>query len=161
MRFRFLSDKVGEGDNLLLREGNPGLLPGLLALEEPGHILAQDAHDLHSLQVLFDLLRVGAVDHVPVSGGNNGHLHQAEIFVQLIPSGGGARPPGGDDSGGGLEKETVPAAAEVGIEARSRKEVMAPVAPPQWTGLPNTKPSKSPAMSRNSFTLSSKTHVFF
>ena len=88
----------------------------LLALEEKRHIAAEDAHDLHALEVLPHLVRIGAVHHVPVAGGDDRHLHQAEILVQLVPGGGRARAARGDDGCRGLEREPVAAAVEVGVE---------------------------------------------
>lgn len=54
-------DEISVGGRLRLREGNAGALTGLLAFEEPRHIFAQNAHDLHTLQVFFYIGRHSAV----------------------------------------------------------------------------------------------------
>lgn len=64
--------------------GNAGFAAGVFALQEPGHVSPEDAHDLQSFQVLPDLLRAGFVHHVPVLRRNYRHLGQRKIFVQLI-----------------------------------------------------------------------------
>lgn len=53
--------------------------------------MAPRTHRLHSLQILFHLVGRCAIHCIPILRGNNRHLHQTKILIQLIPGGRGAR----------------------------------------------------------------------
>lgn len=53
--------------------------------------MAQRTHRLHSLQILFYLVGQCAIYCIPILRGNNRHLHQTKILIQLIPGGRDAR----------------------------------------------------------------------
>ena len=50
------------------------------AVKQPRHIAPECAHGLQTLEVLLDVLRVCAVDHVPVLAGDNRHMRDAGVL---------------------------------------------------------------------------------
>ena len=81
-----LSDEVRPDAGLLLGQGHGGAR-GCEALDHPGHVAAQSAHGLKTFRVLTHFVRSVAVHHVPVDGGNNGHLGNGEILVERVKGG--------------------------------------------------------------------------
>ena len=95
-------DEVEEGDGLALRHGHAGFAGGFPAAEHVGHIPGERAHGLHAFDILAHFIGSPAVHVVPVLGRDDGHLKNAEVFVDLIPCGRCAGAARGDDPGGGL-----------------------------------------------------------
>ena len=103
-------DKVRENDGLTLRQGDAGFLRGFLTAEHIGHISGERAHGLHAFGVLAHFVGGSAMYLIPVLGRDDGHLKNAEVFVDLIPCGRCAGAARGDDPGGGLQIKHINAA---------------------------------------------------
>ena len=67
-----------------------GGLAGLDALQQPGHVGAQVAHDLAAFLVQGHLIAAGAVDHRPVGGADQRHLVELRDLFHSLNGGGGA-----------------------------------------------------------------------
>ena len=102
-------DKVRENDGLTLRQGDAGFLRGFLTAEHIGHISGERAHGLHTFGVLAHFVGGSAVYLIPVLGRYDGHLKNAEVFVDLIPCGRCAGAARGDDAGCGFQIKRVEA----------------------------------------------------
>lgn len=111
-----LADKVGGDACFLLGQGDARLAPSLHTFEEIGHIPAKEAHDLHTFQILCHLLRRISMDHIPIPGGNDGHLGDGKILVELIQCGGGSCTPCGHDGRCRFQPEGINASTGGGIE---------------------------------------------
>lgn len=61
------------------------------AVQKIRHVFAEDAHCIHAFGVFFRLLRICAVHEISISRRDDRHFVQAEIFVELIVSGGSSR----------------------------------------------------------------------
>ena len=88
----------------------------LLAFQEICHIVPQDSHGLHSFQILFYFFWRRAMHHIPITGSDDGHLHQAKIFVYLIPGGSSTSPSGRYDRCCRFQVKPVGASVQNGIE---------------------------------------------
>ena len=89
------------------------------ALDHPGEIAGEVAHDLKALFVLQDLLGTVAVHHGPILAGDDGHAGDGEILIELIDRSGGAGAAGADDGGGGLAAHDGGTGIEHSIHQRS------------------------------------------
>ena len=86
------------------------------AVKQPRHIAPECAHGLQTLEVLLDVLRVRAVDHVPVGGAHRYHVGDTEVLAQSVQTGGGACPTGGGHRSAGLSGEGAASGVEYPIQ---------------------------------------------
>ncbi len=107
-RFTLIPDKIGKYERRLRRHGDPQLPANLFTFEEICHVVAQQLHRLHPFQIPPYLFWICSMDHVPITGGDNRHLHKAEILVHLIPSGGRTGPSGRKNHCSRLKEESPP-----------------------------------------------------
>lgn len=105
-----------------LRFGCGGLNARLFArldtLQKVRHVPAEVAHRLHALLVPQDFLGLAAVDHVPIGGGNNGHLTDRKILVQHVEGGRRSAPARGHDDRAGFMHESSLARVKGAVEQR-------------------------------------------
>ncbi len=72
---------------------------GIDAMEEPGHVFAEVAHDGFAFLVIFDLLLVHTEAHIPVAGAGDDHFGDEEEMVDGVVGEDGAGSSGDDDGG--------------------------------------------------------------
>ena len=87
-----------------------------LALEHCRHVATQITHCLHAFGICQHILCLAAVDHIPVAGGNKGHLVYGEVLADNIKAGTGAGSPGGDNGGAGLAPHMAAGSAEKSVQ---------------------------------------------
>ena len=104
-----LTDKIRIDNGHLRRQGEQ-FAAYIPAFQKIRHIVAQDLHSLNPFPIFPDLLRGCSMYHIPITRRNNRHLHQAEIFIHLVPGSRSPCPPGGNDCRGRLQVEPFPAA---------------------------------------------------
>ena len=89
----FLRDEIGK-DKRFPRGRRDILVTYFLAFEKVSHAVPQQLHYLYPLGILEGLFWRCSVQHIPITGCDDGHLHQAKIIVYLIPGGCGTCPAG-------------------------------------------------------------------
>ena len=99
---------VGTGDAVLPTAGD--------ALQKPCHVFSQGAHGLQAFGILSDVVGGEAMDGVPVLGGDDGHVGDGEILVELLKGGGGASASAGDDGGSEFARHAVFRGEEEAVE---------------------------------------------
>ena len=90
-----LSDVIGLDFFFLLGQSDTCIFACLDTLQQPSHIPPDGAHVLHSLQILLDLIRRIAMHLIPVCTGNDGHIADGKVFIQLVEGCGCAAPAAG------------------------------------------------------------------
>ena len=92
-----------------------GGLTGLNAAQHIGQIQPHVAHGLQILLVLQHFAALGAEGHVPVAGGDKGHMAVSDVLVDAIQRGGSTGPACHGDGGSGLHSQRL-AIVDAGIE---------------------------------------------
>lgn len=82
-------NKVHKHSRFPLRQGDTRHPGRLLTAQKIRHVPAQYPHGVHALQILPGLLCIGAVDHIPVTGGYHRHLLNGKVFIELVEGGRG------------------------------------------------------------------------
>ena len=112
------ADEIGADGIFCLGRLNPCGFACGNALQDPGHVVAQVAHDLHALFVLADILRRAAVHHWPILAGRNGHAADGEILGKLVECGGRARAARAANRRADLRAKLAAAGVEHAIQKR-------------------------------------------
>lgn len=87
-----LSDVIGLDFFFLLGQSDTCIFACLDTLQQPSHISPDGAHVLHAFQILLDLIRRIAMHLIPVCTGNDGHITDGKVFIQLVEGCGCAAP---------------------------------------------------------------------
>lgn len=93
-----LSDVIGLDFFFLLGQSDTCIFACLDTLQQPSHIPPDGAHVLHAFQILLDLIRRIAMHLIPVCTGNDGHIADGKVFIQLVEGCGCAAPAAGNHS---------------------------------------------------------------
>ena len=129
------ADEIGADGIFCLGRLNPCGFACGNALQDPGHVVAQVAHDLHALFVQGGLFGVAAVYHRPVGGADQRHLAELGNLFQGFQCAGGAGAAGaGNNSGGLLCQQAACAVAQPVHEAQHAGSGRT-----STTGPPNTQ----------------------
>ena len=110
-----LADEIGSDSGFAFGMVEAVFFAELEAFEQPGHVAAEGAHGLETLQILADFVRGAAMHHVPILGGNDGHIVHGEIFVELVKGGCCTAAAAAHDGGAGFVGEILTAGTEAAV----------------------------------------------
>ena len=110
------ADKVGVHGFLLHRGQNAGSGGGLFAAQVVHHVAGNIAQVLQALCIFAHVIRRKAMHHIPVAAGDNGHLRDGEVFLDLIQRGGGTGTAGRGHGCGGFVCKAVEVARDMDVK---------------------------------------------
>ena len=108
----FSSDKICFISRLRFGKGNTVLFPRIEASDHPCKVSCKISHRSHAFFIERNFSGHSTVNIVPIGRARNGHLRDAEVFVQTVEGRGRSRSSGNRDRRGGLEFERSAAAVK-------------------------------------------------